>query len=142
MRCPYQEGSFGRDVKYGYINIGKVIDGKARYLNKNIFSLFPHQSKYVLSEDEVLIIPKNIPLKRCLLIPNMETAINGIWDTLPTLGDKVLIVGAGIVGCLTAYLANKLFGNDVLLVDKDIHKKLIAKKLNVCLLYTSPSPRD
>ena len=36
MRCPYQEGSFGRDVKYGYINIGKVIDGKASYLNKNI----------------------------------------------------------------------------------------------------------
>ena len=39
--------------------------------------------------------------------------------------DKILIVGAGIVGCLTAYLANKLFGNDVLLVDKDIQKKLI-----------------
>lgn len=139
MRCPYQEGSFGRDVKYGYINIGKVIDGKASYLNKNIFSLFPHQSKYVLREDEALIIPKNIPLKRCLLIPNMETAINGIWDTLPSLGDKILIVGAGIVGCLTAYLANKLFGNDVLLVDKDIQKKSIAKKLN--LEFTSSIPK-
>ena len=41
MRCPYQEGSFGRDVKYGYINIGRVIDGKASYLIKIFFHYFP-----------------------------------------------------------------------------------------------------
>ena len=131
MRCPHQEGIFGKDIKYGYINVGKVIMGNNKYLGKNIFSLYPHQTKYVIDNTQVTVIPKEIPLKRCLLIPNMETAINGIWDTLPTLGDKVAIIGAGVVGCLTAYLVSRLIGSDVILIDTNIKKKSIAKKLNI-----------
>lgn len=138
MKCPYQEGDFGNDIKYGYINVGKVVDGDKSYLGSNIFSLYPHQNFYKIPYNEVLIIPDKIPLTRCLLIPNLETAINAIWDTLPSAGDRILVIGAGIVGLLTAYLINKIPGVNLFIVDKDSSKSKIAKKLGIKFLDTIP----
>ena len=130
MRCPYQMGDFGSDVKYGYINVGKVIKGSPKYNNKYVYTLFPHQTVYVLNEADLILIPKSIPLQRCLLTANMETAINGMWDTLPSCGDKVLIIGAGIVGFLMAYVLKSIIGIEVLLVDIEKSKKQLAEKFN------------
>ena len=138
MKCPYQEGDFGNDIKYGYINVGKVVDGDKSYLGSNIFSLYPHQDFYKIPYNEVLIIPDKIPLTRCLLIPNLETAINAIWDTLPSAGDRILVIGAGIVGLLTAYLINKIPGVNLFIVDKDSSKSKIAKKLGIKFLDIIP----
>jgi threonine dehydrogenase-like Zn-dependent dehydrogenase len=80
-----------------------------------------------MDESDLTIIPDSIPLKRCLLTANMETAINAMWDTLPSCGDKVLIIGAGIVGLLTAYLLKKIPGVEILLVDQDNKKSKTAK---------------
>jgi|TARA_B100000959_G_scaffold137155_1_gene144217 2-desacetyl-2-hydroxyethyl bacteriochlorophyllide A dehydrogenase len=130
MRCPYQMGDFGSDVKYGYINVGKVIKGSPKYNNKYVYTLFPHQTVYVLNEADLILIPKSIPLQRCLLTANMETAVNGMWDTLPSCGDKVLIIGAGIVGFLMAYVLKSIIGIEVLLVDIEKSKKQLAEKFN------------
>jgi len=130
MRCPYQMGDFGSDVKYGYINVGKVIKGSPKYNNKYVYTLFPHQTVYVLNEADLILIPKSIPLQRCLLTANMETAVNGMWDTLPSCGDKVLIIGAGIVGFLMAYVLKSIIGIEILLVDPVKDKKKLAEKFN------------
>tara|TARA_Y100000590_G_scaffold286981_1_gene323067 strand:+ start:183837 stop:184814 length:978 start_codon:yes stop_codon:yes gene_type:complete len=126
MRCPYQVGDFGSDVKYGYLNIGKIIDGETKDIGKNVFTLYPHQNLFTINESEVSLIPRKIPLKRTLLTANMETAINALWDTLPTSGDKCVVIGAGIVGILMAYLLNSIIGVDVVIIDKDKKKKNIA----------------
>jgi threonine dehydrogenase-like Zn-dependent dehydrogenase len=131
MKCPFQEGEFGANVKYGYINVGKVIEGSKAFKNKYVYTLFPHQTLYTMDESDLTIIPDSIPLKRCLLTANMETAINGMWDTLPTCGDKVLIIGAGIVGLLTAYLLKKIPGVEILLIDQDNKKSKTAKKFGI-----------
>jgi len=140
MRCPYQMGDFGSDVKYGYINVGKVIKGSSKYNNKYVYTLFPHQTVYVLSEADLILIPKSIPLQRCLLTANMETAINGMWDTLPSCGDKVLIIGAGIVGFLMAYVLKSIIGIEVLLVDIEKSKKQLAEKFN--FNFKTSVPKD
>jgi len=140
MRCPYQIGDFGSDVKYGYINVGKVIKGSSKYNNKYVYTLFPHQTVYVLSEADLILIPKSIPLQRCLLTANMETAINGMWDTLPSCGDKVLIIGAGIVGFLMAYVLKSIIGIEVLLVDIEKSKKQLAEKFN--FNFKTSVPKD
>ena len=142
MKCPYQEGDFGNDIKYGYINVGKVVDGDKSYLGNNIFSLYPHQDFYKIPSNEALIIPNKIPLSRCLLIPNLETAINAVWDTLPSAGDRILVIGAGIVGLLTAYLINKIPGVNLFIVDKDSSKRKITKKLGIKFLDTIPKKFD
>ena len=131
MRCPYQEGNFGSDVKYGYMNIGKVIDGTSNFKGKYVYTLFPHQTFYMLNKSEVTLIPKTIPLKRCLLSANMETAINGMWDTLPPCGDKILVVGSGVVGFLMAYLLKSIPGCEILLVDSDSKKSKYSKIFDI-----------
>ena len=139
MRCPYQEGSFGSDVKYGYMNIGLVLDGPLNFKGKYVYTLFPHQKEYVLDESEVTLIPESIPLKRCLLTANMETAINGMWDTLPSCGDKILIVGSGVVGFLMAYLLKTIPGCEILLVDRDAKKSKFSKIFDINFKTTIPS---
>ena len=130
MKCPYQTGDFGSNIKYGYINVGKVIKGSSKYNNNHVYTLYPHQTFYTLHESELTLIPETIPLQRCLLTANMETAINGMWDTLPSCGDKVLIIGAGVVGFLMAYVLQSIIGIEILLVDKEKSKKKLAEKFN------------
>ncbi len=131
MKCPFQEGEFGGFVKYGYMSIGKVIEGSRVYKDKYVYTLFPHQTQYVLDENELAIIPNSVPIKRCLLTANMETAINAMWDTLPSCGDKILIIGAGIVGLLMAYILKAIPGIEILLIDKDNRKRKMAKLFNI-----------
>ena len=131
MKCPFQEGEFGGTIKYGYMNVGKVIQGSRCYVNKYVYTLFPHQTQYILDEKDLVIIPDSIPIKRCLLTANMETAINAMWDTLPSCGDKILIIGSGIVGLLMAYILRTIPGVEILLIDQDNKKKKIANLFNI-----------
>jgi len=56
----------------------------------------------------------------------METAVNGLWDALPGPGDRIAVVGAGVVGCLLAALAAKLPGSEVELIDVDATRENVA----------------
>ncbi len=47
----------------------------------------------------------------------METALNVVWDAGIAPGDRVSIVGAGLVGSLVAYLATRVPGTEVALLD-------------------------
>ena len=131
MRAPHQVGEFNKEVKYGYLNIGKVIDGPKAMLNKMVYTMFPHQSMYVLKSSLATLIPSHIPHKRALLTANMETAINAMWDSNPTIGDKTYVIGAGIVGILMAYVLSRTFGIRVTIIDKDTNKKKLCKHLDI-----------
>jgi threonine dehydrogenase-like Zn-dependent dehydrogenase len=92
---------------------------------------------YIIQASLATLIPNDIPLRRALLTANMETAINAMWDTKPTIGDKTYVIGAGIVGILMAYVLSKSFGIDVIIIDKDSKKRKICKALG--LIYKSDS---
>ena len=128
MKAPFQEGSFDLPIKYGYINIGKIVDGPKQILNKNIFSLFPHQSLYEIPIKNISVLP-NRNIKKFLLTANMETAINIFWDSMPNKKDKIIIIGLGSVGILTAYYFQLRKFNQVYVYDSNLKKKSIAKYL-------------
>ena len=128
MKAPFQEGSFDLPIKYGYINIGKIVDGPKQMLNKNIFSLFPHQSLYEIPIKNISILP-NRNIKKFLLTANMETAINIFWDSITNKKDKIIIIGLGSVGILTAYYFQLRKFNQVYVYDSNLKKKSIAKYL-------------
>jgi NADPH:quinone reductase-like Zn-dependent oxidoreductase len=117
MRCPHQSGDFPGPVKYGYASVGRVVEGSELLAGKPIFCLYPHQTAYVVPESAVFPLPAGVPPQRAVLAANMETAVNALWDGLPRLGDRITVVGAGVVGSLCAYLARRLAGTDVELVD-------------------------
>jgi threonine dehydrogenase-like Zn-dependent dehydrogenase len=117
MRCPFQEGDFPAPVKYGYAAVGIVEFGPAELVGRRVFCLHPHQDRYDVPAAAVLPVPDAVPDARAALAANMETAINALWDAGPLIGDRIAVVGAGVVGCLAASLAARLPGARVTLVD-------------------------
>jgi 2-desacetyl-2-hydroxyethyl bacteriochlorophyllide A dehydrogenase len=131
MRCPYQAGDFPAPVKYGYVNVGRVVAGSASFQDAVVFCLFPHQTAYVVPEQAVTRVPDGVPAARAVLAANLETALNAVWDAEPRLGDRIAVVGAGVVGSLCAYLLGKIPGTEVELVDLDASRASLAHALGV-----------
>lgn len=129
MRAPFQEGEFPWPIKYGYINVGLVEQGPDSLLGEHVFCLYPHQSRYVVPAEAVTLIPSRLPAGRAVLCANLETAINALWDAQPAIGDRISVVGAGVVGCLVAWLAAKIPGCDVELVDINADRAALAAEL-------------
>jgi threonine dehydrogenase-like Zn-dependent dehydrogenase len=131
MRAPAQEGDFPWPVKYGYCSVGRVVSGSREWIGRSVFCLHPHQTAYVVDVSQIVALPPACPQPRAVLAANMETALNAIWDAELKAGDRVTVVGAGVVGCLIAYLAGRHPGTDVELVDIDPHKAAVAAALGV-----------
>ncbi|MDO5753521.1 zinc-binding alcohol dehydrogenase [Arthrobacter sp.] len=132
MRAPFQEGDFPGPLKYGYLNVGVVEQGPAALLGRTVFCLFPHQSAYVVPAAAVHVVPDGVPARRAVLAGTVETAVNGLWDAAPLVGDRIAVVGAGMVGCCTARLLAQIPGVEVTLVDVDPAKAVVAASLGVC----------
>lgn len=124
MRAPHQEGEFPFPVKYGYSMVAEGVDGP--HAGKAVFALFPHQDRFRLPEDDVLPLPSGLDPRRAVLAANMETALNIVWDSGASAGDRVAVIGAGVVGALVAYLCARLPGADVALCDLDAGRAPLA----------------
>ena len=131
MRAPFQEGDFPGPVKYGYLNVGVVEDGPAHLVGATVFCLFPHQTRYVVPVDAVAVVPDGIPAQRAVLAGTVETAVNALWDAAPLVGDRVAVVGAGMVGCCIARLLARFPGVRTTLVDVDESRAAVAAALGV-----------
>ena len=131
MRAPFQAGDFPGPIKYGYASVGQVEQGPKELQDRLVFVLYPHQTRYVVPAESVHLLPDDVPPGRGVLAANLETAINGIWDAALQIGDRVTVIGGGTVGCLAAWLAGRVAGCDVQLVDTNPHRAAIAEALGV-----------
>jgi len=131
MRAPYQAGEFPAPVKYGYCNVGEVESGPDAFVGRRVFSLFPHQTRFVVPASALHFLTDAVPPGRAVLAANMETAVNGVWDAAVQPGDRVAVIGAGAVGCLVAWLAGRIPGTDVCLVDINRARAAVAEALGV-----------
>ena len=131
MRAPFQEGDFPGPVKYGYLNVGAVEEGPPDLRGRTVFCLYPHQTSYVVPAGAVSIVPDGIPPARAVLAGTVETAVNALWDAAPLVGDRVAVVGAGMLGCCVARLLRRFPGVRVTLVDVDPERAEIAEALEV-----------
>jgi 2-desacetyl-2-hydroxyethyl bacteriochlorophyllide A dehydrogenase len=131
MRAPHQAGDFPFPVKYGYQNVGRVVAGPAELDGRAVFCLYPHQTRYVVAASDVIPLPEGVPPARAVLAANLETAINGLWDAQVRLGDRVAVVGGGVVGSLVAWLAARVPGCAVELVDVEPARARLAATLGV-----------
>lgn len=131
MRCPMQEGEFSFPVKYGYCAVGITEEGPASLVGRHVFALHPHQTAFVADASALRPLPEGLPPRRAVLCANMETALNALWDSGAGPGDRIVVVGAGVVGMLTAWLAARLPGADVTLVDVEPARAVIAERLGI-----------
>jgi threonine dehydrogenase-like Zn-dependent dehydrogenase len=131
MRAPFQEGDFPGPVKYGYLNVGEVEDGPPELRGRTVFCLYPHQTSYVVPAAAVSVVPEGVPPARAVLAGTIQTAVNALWDACPLVGDRVAVVGAGMVGCCVARLLRRFPAVRVTLVDVDKGRADVADALGV-----------
>ncbi|MFG2148500.1 zinc-binding alcohol dehydrogenase [Streptomyces sp. NPDC048696] len=131
MRAPFQEGDFPGPVKYGYLNVGRVEEGPAELVGRVVFSLYPHQTRYRVPADALAVVPDGVPPERAVLAGAVETALNALWDAPPRIGDRIAVVGAGMVGSCVAALLARFPGVRVQLVDVEPARQAVAARLGV-----------
>jgi len=131
MRAPFQDGELPGPVKYGYLNVGVVEAGPPELRGRTVFCLYPHQTEYVVPAGAVIPVPDSVPPRRAVLAGTVETAVNALWDAAPLVGDRITVVGAGMVGCCVAALVARFPGVDVQLVDTDPGRAEVAEALGV-----------
>src|SRR3954453_321228 len=130
-RAPFQDGDLPGPVKYGYLNVGAVEEGPPELRGRTVFCLYPHQTAYVVPAGAVAVVPEGVPPARAVLAGTVETAVNALWDAAPLLGDRVAVVGAGMVGCCVARLLSRFPAAQVTLVDVNPGRALVAAALGV-----------
>src|SRR5690349_13166160 len=128
-RAPFQEGEFPGPVKYGYLSVGAVEEGPPELRGRTVFCLYPHQTAYVVPAGAVTVVPDEVPPARAVLAGTVETAVNALWDAAPLVGDRVAVVGAGMVGCCVGRLLARFPAVDVTLVDVDESRAGVAAAL-------------
>lgn len=105
---PDLSGGFKYPLKYGYASVGKVIQIGSKvdpiWTDREVFAFHPHESHFITSVQELQPLPAGLSIEDALFLPNMETAVNFLLDSRPILGERVVVLGQGIVGLLTTAL--------------------------------------
>ena len=141
MRCPHQEGGFPFPVKYGYALIGQV-ESEGALQGRTVFVLHPHQSLARVSTQAAQPLPDGVPARRACLGANMETALNVIWDAGVKPGQKVLIIGGGVLGVLIASLAQRITNTAVTISDIQPARAATAAQFGVAFAAPADAPVD
>ena len=134
MRAPFQDGEFPGPVKYGYLSVGVVEAGPADLQGRVVFCLYPHQDRYVVPVGAVSVVPDAVPPHRAVLAGTVETAVNAVWEAGPRLGDRIAVIGAGMVGCAVAALLRSFPLTSLQLVDVDAGRRTVAERLGVAFV--------
>ena len=142
MRAPFQGGEFPWPVKYGYLAVGTVERGPDELLERRVFVLHPHQDLFVVPAEAVTPVPDEVPTRRAVLAGAVETAVTVLWDVAPMVGDRVAVVGGGMVGCCVAALGARVAGAQVTLVDVDPRRAEVAGALGVRFAHPDDAPDE
>ena len=154
MRAPFQEGDFPGPVKYGYSSVGEVLEASegsessegtgtsGSLVGRHVFCLHPHQDLYRVPARAVRVLPDGLPPERAVLGANMETALNAVWDAGPSVGDRIVVIGGGVVGLLVAWLCRQIPAARVSLVDVDPSREDVARGLGLEFADAAPAGAD
>ncbi len=133
MRVPYMQGNFSFPLTYGYALVGEVLTEGHPRQGDLVFVMHPHQDYCVVREEDCFFIPADVPSRRAVLAANMETAVTALWDGQPSVGDRVLVVGFGMLGALVAVLLKQIPGLELWVSEPDIYRREKAKAMGFTL---------
>lgn len=142
MRAPFQAGEFPAPVKYGYVSVGVVEAGPETLRGRTVFCLYPHQTLYQVPADAVLPLPDGVPAARAVLAALLETAVNALWDAPPRIGQRISVVGGGTLGLLVAWLAARVPGCQVQVVDRVAARAEVAAALGASFALPADAVGD
>jgi threonine dehydrogenase-like Zn-dependent dehydrogenase len=139
MRVPFMQGSFDFPLKYGYSLVGIVIKGKPSLVGKTVHLMHPHQNFAIVPAEHLTIVPDSVPSQRAVLASNMETAVNAIWDSGISFGERIIICGFGVIGASIAILASQIPSTRVVIHETNPNRKNVALSMGFELFDTRNS---
>ncbi|MEL6637400.1 MAG: zinc-binding alcohol dehydrogenase [Bacteroidota bacterium] len=143
MRVPHQEGTFAFPLTYGYSWVGRVDQPGHQAHGRWVHLLHPHQDWAHVAPSDWTLVPEDIPPLRASLASNLETAVNAVWEVPVSLGDRVLVMGFGIIGSLLARLLTQLPGVDLAILETQTARRELAIEMGFELADSSPrTPYD
>ncbi len=141
MSVPYMKGHLSSEFTYGYSLVGRVVDGPTAILNRLVHVLHPHQNVAFVKSEDLSFIPNDIDPYLATLASNMETAVNAIWDGQIEIGDKILVMGYGVIGALIAAIAKSIVGVEVVIIEKEDRRRKTAISQGL-KIYDEVNPKN
>ena len=111
-----EEEKMDYPLRYGYSLVGRVVRcGSAvvnpeKYLQKGrlTFAFCPHATRSVVDQAATMLVPPGIAAEDAVYLPSVETALSLVQDARPLTGERVTVVGAGLIGLLIVSILAKL----------------------------------
>ncbi|HCM25728.1 MAG: hypothetical protein A2Z99_10670 [Treponema sp. GWB1_62_6] len=98
-------------LSYGYALVGKIIgtgpSADADLVGRLAFAFHPHASHALVKTGNACVLPEGVDALDAVFFPNMETAVNLVLDGAPLVGERVAVLGLGIVGLLTTSILSR-----------------------------------
>jgi threonine dehydrogenase-like Zn-dependent dehydrogenase len=94
-------GTFSYPFAYGYACVGEVAESGLA-----VFAFHPHQDVFAARADDLIPLPAIEPAS-ATLFPLVETALQVALDAGTGYRDRVIVLGAGVLGLLTGLLMQR-----------------------------------
>ncbi len=139
---PALQGNLSFPLRYGYACVGRVVATASDLLTPGalVFAFHPHQTHFVAAPAELIPIPTTLDPADAVFLPNLETAVNFLHDGAPLLGEKVVVLGQGIVGLLTTALLARTAPAALLVLDRYPLRRQTALRLGATAAFDPAAP--
>lgn len=127
MRAPQQLGDLPGPVSHGYLNIGFVQQGPEELVGRRVFTLAGHREHIMISAQDCHTVEASVPTARALLAGIAEVGLNALWEAQASLGERIAVVGEGLVGVVTGLLAQRLTPSRLEVLDPDPIRRQLAE---------------
>lgn len=132
--------SSGYPLQYGYACVGEVQqtgrDVDPDWQGRQVFSFQPHASHFLATTDQLIAVPDDLSAQAAVFLPNMETAVNLVQDGQPLIGERVVVLGQGIVGLLLSGLLARFPLADLAAVEGQPDRQDLARTFGVKDVYS------
>jgi len=137
---------FGYPLAYGYASVGQVVEigrlAKKDLLGRTVFCFHPHESHYVVRQDQLTLLPDDVDSVDAAFLATMETAVNFLMDGRPVIGENAVVFGLGMVGLLTTALLSRLPLANLVALDPYPLRRENAKIAGARILLDSDAPDE
>ncbi len=112
-------------LKYGYMNAGTTPSGE------RVFAFYPHQDTFYFPQKELIYFPKSVSFEDIVLYPSVETAFTIVMDTAPLPGERILLIGQGMIGLLISEILIDYPGIHLAALEVDPYRRELSTKLGL-----------